>query len=89
MSKITRPTHLLSFCSCETHPLYWCSAAVTHLTTDGNRLFRRLEEVLVIGMRMTEGISHKVKPSCLILTESDGNIQESEIKKRNQSFWFF
>lgn len=29
----------------------------------GKRFFHRLEEVLVMGMRMTEGISHKVSYS--------------------------
>lgn len=45
-------------------PSYLCAAAVIHLSlSDGKRLFHRLEEVLVMGMRMTEGISHKVSYS--------------------------
>lgn len=48
------------------------------LCSDGKHLFHRLEEVLVMGMRMTEGISHKVSYSLKVKV-----IFRSRSKKRS------
>lgn len=73
--------HGLSVCSCET-PLspitFLCCCCCRHPSAFAlmgkKRLFRRLEEVLVMGMRLTEGISHKVSysPKVTVMFRSRG-----------------
>lgn len=70
-------------------PLRFCaaaSAAVIHLpfALMGIRLFRRLEEVLVMGMRMTEGISHEVSDS----PKATVTFRKSGVRREGKAFVF-